>query len=281
MPNTDQMRLEKDDEGFQEVFLRDFPRFRERLGDVRALRAFRREFKLANYENMDIFVLVHEGDVSADRVFEEEGTVVYFTNKSGEKRALEARGHQAKKTDMERQGSSERADVVIMLDPSIRTTKNLLARVKPNGWVLCRLDTANSLRARGSYSFRAMIEKSDDAATLSRREKEDFWQSLEVDSDKSFQKASAVEHEGVATYEEAKKTLKDVGMSHDNVFENYSSLIKRAKEQNPQAVARGETLLTCRVEVDGQEKEITVNTALPTKEGDYDDAIIVMKKNPI
>lgn len=260
----------------------DFPQFTAHHGDVRALGAFRREFIRPNrYEHLNIFVLAHEGDVSADRVFaeDEENNVVFYSTSKGVERALEARGHEAKKSNLERRTESERADVFIMLDPNVRVTKRLLENVAPGGWILCRLAAANSMRARGKYVFKGTIEKKGENASLSRREDPKFWKSVEVDSDKSFQGASNPDAEDVVAYEEAREKVRAAGMSEHDVFKSYSKLIEMAEEQNLEAVARGETLLKCTLTVDGKEKEITVNTALPAKQGEHDDLIIVMRKN--
>lgn len=247
---------------------------------MRALAAFRREFKLFNYDNLDIFVLSYDDrDVSAEHVFGEESDVVFFTKGGGKRRALEARGHEARKANLEKRSAGERADVVIMLDPSIQVTKRLVEHVEPGGWILCRIGAANSLRARGKYEFKGVIEKSGEGASISRREDATFWKSVEVDSEESFRQASGAED--VVSYEEAKQKVGDAGFSESDVFKSYSKLIRMAEEQNPELLARGETLLPCRLTVDGKEIEIMVNTALPAKAGEHDDAIIVMHKKLI
>lgn len=279
-------RAREEEEGakFEKKFLSDFPHFTTHPGDVRALSAFRREFKLARYDDLDIFVVMRrdDRDISAERAFHTDDTkneVVFFTKSGGRKRALEARGHDVKKVNLERRTESERADVVIMLDPKTSVTKRLLENVAPGGWVLCRLKAANSLRARGKYTFKGVIEKKGGNASMSRHEEAGFWKNVEVDSEESFGKASNSEGEDVVTYQEAKEKVRVARMPETDVFKSYSKLIKMAEEQNPEAAARGETLLSCVVMIDGAEVKITINTALPAKNGEHDDDIIVMRKN--
>ena len=156
------------------------------------------------------------------------------------------------------------------------------------GWVLCRIDTANSLRARGKYDFKGVVEKDGSVAHSSRENDPTFWKSVEVDSEEAFR--SAPPSEGVVTYLEAAQKVSEAqdagvrGMT-DNIFESYSKLIKLAEEQNTDLVASGDTELTLTLMVgkkDQQtEKTLTINTALPTKRGEHDDKIIVMRKGSI
>ena len=69
-------------------------------------------------------------------------------------------------------------------------------------------------------------------------------------------------------------------MSENEVFESYSRLIKIAEENTPGAFARGETLLPCVVTFKDKQIDLgMIDTVLPTKKGENDDKIIVMKKN--
>ncbi len=275
----------KSDEKFEHAFLRDFPHFTANRRDVRALAAIRRKFKLGRYEDLNVFILAYDHDISAERVFarDDENNVVFYSTSKAVKRALEARGHAAKKADLEKHAESERADIFIMLDPEISVTKRLRQNIAPRGLVLCRLSAANSLRSYG-YSFRAIVEMSGGTPSFSRHDPA-FWKGVEVDSETSFREASNADNEGVVTYEKAKQKVqeaKQVGipeMSENNVFESYSKLVAMAEKHNVDAVARGETMLSCTINVG--EKEVTIsdiNTVLPAKKMEYDDDIVVMKK---
>ncbi|MBI2611009.1 hypothetical protein HYW60_03710 [Candidatus Kaiserbacteria bacterium] len=273
-------------EQFEDAFLRDFPRFTANRSDVRALAAVRRKFKLGRYHDLNIFVLAHDRDVSAERVFgrDEENKVVFYSTSKAIKRALEARGHEARKADLEQHAESGRADIFIMLDPEISVTKRLRANIVPRGLVLCRLKNANSLRAYG-YSFRAIVDMNGGTPSLSRHDDPTFWKSVEVDSEGAFREASSEQNEGVVTYEQAKEKVREAreagipGMSENDVFESYSTLIEMAEEQNRGALERGETMLSLTAKVG--EKEVTIsgiNVVLPTKKSGHDDDIVVMRK---
>lgn len=277
------------DKEFEKKFLGDFPKFTSHLGDMRALSAFRREFKLHNYDDLSVFVLAHGRDVSAEQVFakDEESDVVFYSTSRGVKNALEARGHDAEKKNLSKQSSGERADVFIMLDPDVRVTRTLLGNVAPGGWVLCRLGVANSLRTRGKYEFKAVIEKDGASARLGRRDDPTFWESVTVHSDESFREAAGGE-EGVVTYAEAEQKVREAkeagvpGMMSNNVFKSYTKLIEMAREKNPNLVARGETELPFSLIVKGETIDLgTLNTVLPLEASaaDDEDTIIVMKKH--
>src|SRR3989344_559219 len=82
-----------ENDGGEKKFLNDFPHFTAHRGDVRALSAFRRKFKLNRYDDLDIFVVMghDDSDVSAERVFESDDTennVVFFTKNGGRMRSL-------------------------------------------------------------------------------------------------------------------------------------------------------------------------------------------------
>jgi len=293
MPHKTAEKLEQPDneseKEFEETFLRDFPHFTAHRNDIRALAAVRRKFNLGRYNDLNVFVLAHDRDISAECVFsrDEENNVVFYSTSKAIKRALEARGHDAKKANLEQHAESERADIFIMLDPEISVTKRLRENIAPRGFVLCRLQTANSLRAHG-YSFRAIVEMNNGTPSFSRHDDPTFWKSVEVDSETSFQEASDPDNEGVVTYEKAKQKVREAqdagisGMSVNNIFESYSKLIKMAEEHNPGAIASGETVLSFTVMI--KDKEVTIsniNTALPAKKGEHDDDIVVMKKGPI
>jgi len=276
----------KSDEKFEDAFLRDFPHFTANRNDVRALATIRRKFKLGRYEDLNVFVLAYDDDVSADRVFarDDENNVVFYSTSKAVKRALEARGHAAKKADLEEHAESERADIFIMLDPEISVTKRLRQNIAPRGLVLCRLNAANSLRSYG-YSFRAIVEMNAGTPSFSRHDDPVFWKSVEVSSETSFREASKADNEDVVTYEKAKQKVQEAKkagipeMSENNVFESYSKLIAMAEKHSPDAVERGETMLSCTINVG--EKEVTIsdiNTVLPAKKSERDDDIVVMKK---
>lgn len=284
--NDNESDNNKSDEKFEDVFLRDFPRFRANRNDVRALSAVRRAFKLGRYEDLNVFILAYDHDISAERVFarDDENNVVFYSTSKAVKRALEARGHAAKKADLEEHAESERADIFIMLDPEISVTKRLRQNIAPRGLVLCRLSAANSLRSYG-YSFRAIVEMNGGTPSLSRHDDPTFWKSVEVDSETSFREASSADSENVVTYEKAKQKVQEAKkagipeMSENNVFESYSKLVAMAEKHNSDAAARGETMLSFTINVGDKEVTISdINTVLPTKKTGYDDDIIVMKK---
>lgn len=286
--NDNESNDNKSDEKFEDAFLRDFPHFTANRQDVRALAAVRRRLGLGRYHDLNIFVLMKKGDrdVSAERVFssDDENNVIFYSTSKAIKRALEARGHDAKKANLEQHAESERADIFIMLDPEISVTKRLRQNIAPRGLVLCRLSAANSLRSCG-YSFRAIVEMNGSTPSLSRHDDPAFWKSVEVDSETSFREASSADNEGVVTYEKAKQKVQEAKkagipeMSENNVFESYSKLVAMAEKHNSDAAARGETMLSFTINVGDKEVTISdINTVLPTKKTGYDDDIVVMKK---
>ncbi|MBI4093752.1 hypothetical protein HY417_02205 [Candidatus Kaiserbacteria bacterium] len=275
-----------EDAEFDDAFLRDFPHFTAHRKDVRALGAVRRKFGLGRYSDLNVFVLAHDRDVSAERVFakDNENNVVFYSTRSSIKKALERRGHAAKKTNLEQHAGSERAEIFIALDPELSITKRLRENIAPEGWVLCRVRAANSLRRFG-YTFRAVVDMSSHTPSLSRHDDPAFWKSVQVDSEKAFREASSEKNEGVVTYEEARQKVKEAkdagisGMSEENVYESYAKLIEMAEEQNPGAAAQGETMLS--ITVPAGEKQTTIagiNTVLPTKKSEHDDDIVVMRR---
>lgn len=282
-------KTEASDEQFESAFLRDFPHFTANREDVRALAAVRRRLNLGKYEDMNIFVLMHNKDVSADRVFasDEENNIVFYSKRGSTMRALEMRGHEAKKANLEQHAENERADVFIALDPNLSVTTRLRQNIIPGGYVLCRLPAANALRPYG-YRFRAVVTMGSGTPTLSRHNDPTFWKSAQVGSDKELREAGSAEGEGVVTYEYAKQKVheaKEAGvpeMSEADVFGSYSKLIHKAERENPGAVAQGETTLSFSIIVDESEAMISgINTVLPTKKiGHYED-IVVMKRGPI
>src|SRR3989344_2949421 len=281
------------DRGFQS----DFPHYTNYLGDLRAMAAARRICKLWHHEDWDIFVLMGKSrDISAEHVLagDDENNVIFYCSKKSTKRALAARGHEAKKANLEQRFVGERADVFIMLDESSRVTPKLLRHIEPRGWVWSRIETANALRARGSYRFVGAVEKDGSLAFSSRHNDPTFWKSLEVDSDASFREASDPKNAGVITYEKAADMVAQAkkagvqGMT-DNVFESYTLLIEEAEKQNPDRVARGETLLPLTIttgnrdDKNAKSTEITllINIVRPTKKGEHEDKMIIMRKGPI
>lgn len=278
----------EDDVEFEKDFLRDFPNFTAHRKDVRALSAVRRKFNLGQYRDLNVFVLAFNRDVSAERVFaSDENNVVFYSTRSSIKKALERRGHEAKKADLEHHAGGERAGIFIALDPELSITKRLRENIAPQGFVLCRVQAANSLRRYG-YTFRAIVRMNDKTPSISRHNDPTFWKSVQVNSEKAFREASEKKNEGAVSYEEARQKVREAkesgipGMSEDNVFESYSKLIEMAEEQNPGAEARGDTMLS--ITVPTEEKEATIgniNTVLPTKKSEHDDDIVVMKKGLI
>jgi len=287
--------LEKEDSEFEKDFYNDFPNFTAKREDVRTLSAIRRTFKLGAYDNLNIFVLSYDRenrDISTERVFEDEDSnnrVVFFTKDRGKLKALEARGHEGKKTDITKHKTGERADIIVMLDKAIRITSRLIGQAAPGSWLIVRgVKAANSLRARSKYAFKGVAEQRGGYAHVSRHEDPNFWKKAEVNSEDSFRQASDAEDEDVVTYEDARRAVAEAekagvsGMSEDRVFESYSKLIEMAEkaDYNHSALADGETLLKLVIteEKNGVvvEKEITVNTALPARTGQYDDTIFVM-----
>ncbi len=199
-------------------------------------------------------------------------------------RALEARGHEAKKANLEQHLENERANIFIALDPELSITKRLRQNIAPRGFVLCRLKAANSLRAYG-YSFKALVDMSGETPSLSRHDDPTLWKSVEVNSESSFREASDAGGDDVVTYEEARQKVREAGnagipeMSENNVFESYSKLIKMAEEHNPNALAEGKTILSFTIMV--KDKEVTIsniNTVLPLKKGEHEEDIFVMRK---
>jgi hypothetical protein len=277
-----------EDKEFEKQFLNDFPHFTAHKGDMRAIAAFRREFKLWNHDNMNIFIMAGASrDISAERIFaKDENDVVFYSSSKGMKRALEARGHEAKKMDLERKSADERADIFIMLDPGVRATKQLLHNIAPRGWVLCRLSTANSLRAHGRYDFKGIITRDGDEASISRRDDPTFWKSVEVDSEEEFRNASTADTEGVASYAEAKEKVKEAreagisGMHEENVLESYKKLVRLAEEQRQNSA--DETNLSYTTTKEGVELTIVgINAVLPTKKDERSEDIIIMKKDSL
>lgn len=275
----------EDDVAFEKDFLRDFPNFTAHRKDVRALSAVRRKFNLGHYRDLNVFVLAFNRDVSAERVFaSDENNVVFYSTRSSIKNALLRRGHEAKKADLESHAGGERAEIFIALDPDLSITKRLRENIAPQGFVLCRVQAANSLRRYG-YTFRAIVRMNDKTPSISRHNDPTFWKSVQVNSEKAFREASDKKNEGVVTYEEARQKVQEAkeagipGMSEDDVYESYSKLIEMAEEQNPGAEARGETMLS--ITVPAEEKVATIgniNTVLPTKKSEHNDDIIVMKR---
>src|SRR3989344_2483656 len=283
------------DKEFGGNFLRDFPHFTAHQGDMRAMYAARRLCKLWRYEDLNIFVLIGEGkdrDISAERVLgkDDENNVSFYGTKRSVVRALNTRGHEAHKTNLEQHYVGERAEVFVMLDPEVRVTPKLLRHIEPRGFVWSDIKTANALRAHGSYRFIGAGRQDGGLAFGSRENDPTFWKNAEVDSDASFEIASGEGGEGVVTYTEAARKVNEAhdagvaGMT-DDIFKSYKKLIEWAEKQNSELVARGETELplTLMVSKKGNEKEwsTTINTLLPTKVGEHEDKMIVMRKGPM
>jgi hypothetical protein len=283
-------KIEKQDDQSDAKFekhLSDFPYFTAKREDIKAIREFRSTFALRKWEDLRVFV-IESRDVSADREFDrdsdsEESNVTFFSESKGKRRAYEARGYDPEKTGaLERRTLSEGADVVIALDSDPKVTPHFLKNIAAGGFVLCRIGTATALRAEGKYELVAVKS----GGGLERRKGAEFWKTQEVDSESSFREASGAE--GAMTYEDAEKKVLEAkekgvpGMQESDIFGSYSRLIKMAEEQRPEMLALGKTTLPLEVAVHGEIIDLgEINTVLPTKPGEHEDDVIVMRKREI
>lgn len=249
--------------------------------DIKALRAFRREFHLdrLNPEELDIYVIHPERNVAITRAFEKNGKIPHFsflTETKAEAQMLKQKSGFEDVVKGVAERHREHADIVVVLDPTVRATEKLLKNVDEGGWLLCRMNMANNVRAMGKYKLMGVIESGSGSPSVNRNT-EGLWAKAEIDSDNDLKNAK---EEGAVTYQEALKAVEEAGFSTKNVFESYKDLIEEAKKQNSSRAENGETLLPCTITRDEKTVEVEVNTVLPLKEKEQNsENIAIFKKH--
>jgi len=272
---------------FAEELERDLktdPYLKVHQSDIKAFRAFRREFKLNRFEpeELNIYVIHPDRNVAISRAFRKGDSIPHFTfleDSGSEARMLEKKsGLTVVKGKAERHENPEKSDIVVLLDENVRPTRHLLGNVEAGGWLLCRMKNANAVRSTGKYELMGVIEKEGGAPRIERRA-HDLWKKAEITSDEELQSASA--ESGEVSYAEAREAVEKAGLSTKNVLESYKKLIQMAEEQNASRVAMGETQLPCTVEgKNGESIEMVVNTVIPLKEAEQNgENIVVFKKH--
>ncbi len=257
--------------------------------DIKAMRAFRRTFHLDRIdpENLSIYVVHPERNMAITRAFKKGDSIpnfTFLTEKRSERDMLKKKSgfENVVKGDPAHQHLAERADIAVVLDKDVLPREKFLKQIAPGGWILCRMNMANSLRSTGLYKLKGVIESGTTSVDTSVGE--EFWEKMQVKSDAQFQEAGKNDAEGVLTYSEAKDTLdkldkpalRELGIrDKENVLESYQKLIEKAREQNSIPDAEGN--LTLVIKGEGTDVKITLKTHLPTMPGQHEDDIIIMK----
>ena len=206
----------------------------------------------------DITYLLHEGTEAAAETYEKKA------------------GFPVHKGEAEHHRLSKPVDLVVVMDDTVRPTNRLLETIEPGRWILWPLKTANALRALG-YQCRGIVQH-EGAYPHVNKEVSGFWRELEVENDEDLRSASGKSEEGAVTYEEAKEVVRKVYGTEKNVVERYKELIRKAGEQNPTLVEKGEANLTYTFERNGKTNELLINTILPLKEREYDERDLAIFK---
>ena len=134
------------------------------MKDIRALRAFRNAFpsiKNADPEDLNMYV-IHPGfNVAIARAFglKNSENLTILSESRDERRVLEKRNFGTEKGGAERKQLSEKQDIVIVMDDSVRPTSRLLKNVASGGWILLPASSANALRGMGKFKCMGLLEK--------------------------------------------------------------------------------------------------------------------------
>src|SRR3989344_4524419 len=286
-PRDEHVR-EKTEHGFNEkleVDLKSDRYLEVHKTDIKAFRAFRRTFHLdrLNADSLNIYYVHPERNAAITRAFEKNGKVPHFDvlTESKDEAAMFAEKSglpDVKKGDAEWHRTAERMDIVVVLDPEIRLTHHLLKNVAPGGWLLCRI--AEAARLRGKYKFMGVVERGSGDPHV-REYGDEFWEKVEVRSDDEY--SSAQKLEGVVTKEKAQATLDRAGLKvkDNDVIKTYAEFLDRLRDEGAEMTPEGNLVYMAKIKQGKEEVEerVEFDPRLPTKAGEHEDDIVVMKKH--
>src|SRR3989344_1868324 len=263
--------MDKEEQAFEQKFLKDLPHLRADLGNVRIYRIFRQEFsdiRTAKPENLTYYIVHPGSDISLARAFElppGAENVTWLHSTEARKEAFEQRGHHSEKGKAGWHVEEKKADVVVILDNDANVTRYLLRNVAKGGYILLPLELANEVLATGDYDFKMIIGRHGSNASVDRGKDAKFWEEAAVKENGDFKKISEglEKNDQFVTNDEAFELLKKLGRPTDNVLEQYLELIEEAKKQKQNISNPNAKVLRYVVTIDGVDTIIPLKTRLP------------------